>query len=64
MERGEISSEWKRKDLEIIIIHDDEQTQEFPLFCWSAEMNFHSLAGPKNMSVDLKWQLESGEVKS
>ena len=50
MEYEEISSELKI--LKIII--DDE---EIALFCRSAEMDFHCLAGPRNLSVDLNYDV-------
>ena len=33
----------------------DEELQEFPFFCRVAEMDFQRLAGPRNVSVDLKY---------
>ena len=56
MERGEISSELReRKILKIILMM--KNSQEFPIFCRSAEMDFHHLAGPRNVSVDLKYDV-------
>ena len=36
---------------------DDEELQEFPGFCWVAEMDFQHLAGPINVSVELKYDI-------
>ena len=36
---------------------DDEEPQEFPVFCRAAEIDFQRLAGPRNVSVDLKYDV-------
>ena len=33
---------------------DDEEISMISRFCWSAEIDFQHLAGPENVSVDLK----------
>ena len=36
----------------------NEEPQEFPgFFCQSAEMDFHRLARPRNVGVDLKYDV-------
>ena len=34
---------------------DDEEIARISRFCWSEEMDFQHIAGPKNVSVDLKY---------
>ena len=34
-----------------------KKSQEFPFFCRAAEMDFQCLAGPRNVSVDLKYDV-------
>ena len=34
---------------------DDEEIARISGFCWAAERHFQSLAGPKNVSIDLKY---------
>ena len=38
-------------------LSDYEELQEFPVFCRSAERHFQSLAGPRNVSVDLNYDV-------
>ena len=37
--------------------NDDKEPQEFLLFCQATEMDFQHLTGPKNVSVDLKYDV-------
>ena len=34
-----------------------KKSQEFAFFCLSAEMDFQRLSGPRNVSVDLKYDV-------
>ena len=55
MEHGEISSESKeKKSWNYYYYIDDEELTRIFRYSRSAEMNFHRLAGPRNVSVDLK----------
>ena len=36
---------------------DDEEVARFSGFCLAAEMDFHCLARPTNVSVDLKYDI-------
>ena len=53
MEHREISS---KLDIQIKY-YDDEAIARISGFCRSAEMNFHHLAEPRNVSVDLKYNV-------
>ena len=55
MERGEILSELKaKKNILKLIIMMMKKSQHFYR---SAEMNFQCLAGPSNVSIDLKYNV-------
>ena len=36
---------------------DDEEIARISSFCWSAEIEFHHLDGPKNLTFDLKYDV-------
>ena len=36
---------------------DDEEIASTSCFCWSAEIDFQHLARPRNVSVDLKYDV-------
>ena len=38
-------------------IIDDEEIARISRYCWSAEMDFQCLAGPKNVSVGLNYDV-------
>ena len=35
----------------------DEEIATISVSCWSAEMDLHRLAGPRNVSLDLKYDV-------
>ena len=45
------------KHLVLININMMKKSQEFPGFVGAAERNFQSLAGPRNVIVDLKYDI-------
>ena len=60
MECRGIPSELYRKDLEVKYYYYyivDEVIARISSFCRAAERHFQSLAGPKNVSVDLKYDV-------
>ena len=45
-------NQWEKEDLEVNCI-DDEEIARIAGFCQAAEMDFHHLARPRNVSIDL-----------
>ena len=57
LEHVEILSEMKLKEEVEYYYIDDKEIARISSFCWVAEMDFQSLAGPRNVSVDLKFDV-------
>ena len=47
----------KCEEKEILKLIDDEEIARISGNCQSEEMDFHHLAGPQNVSVDLKYDV-------
>ena len=58
MQRAEESRQncIRKEDLEVKYYYDDEEQQEFLVFV-GLHKDFQCLAGPRNMSVDLKYDV-------
>ena len=53
--------EQRKEDLEINI--DDEEIERISGFCWSAEMVFHRLTGPKYLNIDYKYDVCANPIQ-